>query len=890
MRTSTIPPQLTDPALAAALKDPEWVKLHVPRFDSFHCRYRIYEKFLNEVLKEFCSRVAPLAIVQTRTKDISSFAEKILRKRKTYVDPTEPLPPDPLVRLTDLCGGRVIAQTAAQVQAIRRLIEQCFDIDWANSDDASTRLKTAEFGYRTVNYIVMPNREKLRAAGIAIAVPKEVLGRVRPETARPVRLKAEIQVRTLLEHAYADIGHDLTYKTEVKVPDRIHRSFSAVAAILETADQEFGRLVESLDSFKSNFGSYHSRKQVEDEIARLRVVLSCSPGDTFLIVRVAQLAIAIGDYELAAKILAPHHKLPHQGVQRALGAALTKLHWDTPRSQKFTEGRDLLEAACKHPERDAELLCSLAECWAHCDNPEKAGALFSEAMAVDPAEPRSLCGYLEFQVGRTSSDTVVRLAEPMIRNATERCRVQIEGRVNLPNAWSCLAVFCLLIGDGFGALDALAHLLDLCERPDGRAAKHPCASGRAMSRLRAAISHFRCIKEKLPGFDWLERATLLGLAVTTGDAEALAELRTRASWGSGKPVLRPKDRIVILSGGCSREVEPFMPPFRKQMNSSVKGLSFTVISGGTKMGISGVAGDLAGQSKGHIRAIGYLPRPMYQAQITAEWPCEFNTLYPSEGTDFTPLDPLQGWTDLVVAGVDPAKVKLLAYAGRQISKIECAMALALGARVGVVLNPDLPKGRQFDDPAWTGHRNFLPLPLDAMTLHAFLRMQPLALTEEDRKRLEPAARMTHEDYAKSATPKEPSLQPWNNLDESLKLSNYYQVAFWENVLSDFGLGVRRLTDEDKRRDPLDMARTVGEDGIRKLAEMEHGRWNVERLGYGWRYSREKDVPKHLSPYLIPWHDVPPNIQKYDLDAIRGLPKKLREAGLELVQVKRSDHK
>ena len=36
--------------------------------------------------------------------------------------------------------------------------------------------------------------------------------------------------------------------------------------------------------------------------------------------------------------------------------------------------------------------------------------------------------------------------------------------------------------------------------------------------------------------------------------------------------------------------------------------------------------------------------------------------------------------------------------------------------------------------------------------------------------------------------------------------------------------------------------------------------------------------KKLSPWLIPWNRVPPEIQKFDLDAIANLPKKLREAG------------
>ena len=78
----------------------------------------------------------------------------------------------------------------------------------------------------------------------------------------------------MLEHAWADIGHEMTYKTELKVPDRIHHEFASLAAVLEGVDRQFGVLVHGLEEFKSNFGAYHERKEVEAEIARLRLVLS----------------------------------------------------------------------------------------------------------------------------------------------------------------------------------------------------------------------------------------------------------------------------------------------------------------------------------------------------------------------------------------------------------------------------------------------------------------------------------------------------------------------------------------------------------------------------------------------------------------------------------------
>ncbi len=78
-----------------------------------------------------------------------------------------------------------------------------------------------------------------------------------------------------------------------------------------------------------------------------------------------------------------------------------------------------------------------------------------------------------------------------------------------------------------------------------------------------------------------------------------------------------------------------------------------------------------------------------------------------------------------------------------------------------------------------------------------------------------------------------------------------------------------------------MTELLGKAGLERLAEMEHGRWNVERLLLGWRWAEAKDVARKLSPYLVPWDKLPPEIQEYDLDAIRSLPAKFREAGLEV---------
>lgn len=895
MKSALAPDVLTNPASAAKLTDSEWVALHVPRFKKALPAYKVYEKFLREVLRQAIKRLAPTAVIEVRTKGLASFAEKILRKRKLYQDATVPLPSDPLVRLTDLCGGRVVTQTAEEVKIICRFIESAFDIDWPNSEDVSQRLKPTEFGYRSVHYIVQLNPEKLKAAGITGNVPQELFGfpsgNLGAQAAnRP--LKAEIQVRTMLEHTAASLGHDTLYKSELRVPNRIKRHHAIFSALLENVDTGFGQMLGSLKEYQSSFGAYHDRGEALEEIARLRIVLKCEPKNTKLAVRIARHALAIGEYETAESMLALHATKKEFSVQRTLGRALTEMHWDKPAGAKFRKGCALLEAACAHPPKDSETLCLLAECVAR-DDDERARKLFHEAIQADATEPVTLARYLEFEIAHLNNDNAVRLATPMIRTAMERSRKQIEARVNLPAAWSSLAFFHLLIGESYAAFDALAHVGVLCQGHgkyggDCGQPGRPCAAGRALQRFRATLRRVRCLREKLAGYDWCERAVLLMLAVRVADRDPAEELRGLASWKRGKPYFSPDDRIVILAGACVPELQPQIEALKPHLRRGCEGLSFKLLCGGTKVGVSGLAGDIAEQSSGAIVGFGYMPELLPRAVKEDENDKRFAKRVSSTSKDFTPLDPMQGWTDLVVASVDIRRVKLLCYAGGEISHAECTLALALGARVGVIEDKNLPVERQFPDPAWQKHTNLVRLPMDAMTLRAFLLVDELPLTAEQQQRLEKAARKAHADYMASATPRDPSLKKWEDLEEELKLSNYHQVAYWERLLEGRGLRVRSLTDDDKTHEPLKMEEVIGEDGIRLLAEMEHGRWNVERLLRGWKHAPTKDVANKLNPCLVPWpllKDINgQDYQPYDLDAVRGLPRKLREVGLELEQI------
>ena len=172
-------------------------------------------KLFDDILKKSLDQLGFFGLVQYRAKSVDSFANKIIMKDK-YKNPLE--------EVTDFCGVRVIVHFHSQVKSVCDFIKQNFKIDEANSLDQKSRLNVNEFGYRSIHYIVSPNKESI----LGIHVDKELRN-----------LKAEIQVRTLAEHIWADISHDRIYKTDLKIPQEWKREARLKALHFESANLLF---------------------------------------------------------------------------------------------------------------------------------------------------------------------------------------------------------------------------------------------------------------------------------------------------------------------------------------------------------------------------------------------------------------------------------------------------------------------------------------------------------------------------------------------------------------------------------------------------------------------------------------------------------------------------
>jgi ppGpp synthetase/RelA/SpoT-type nucleotidyltranferase len=162
--------------------------------------------------------------VLARVKDAESAYEKVARKG--YEQPFE--------EIEDWCGLRIICYYHTDIERICEVLKEEFAIH--THEDTAHRLASNEFGYRSTHFIlqikptwaVTPNYKGLQ------------------------NFKAEVQVRTILMHAWAEIEHKLAYKSAEQAPRQFRRKLSLLSAKFEEADEQFEELRKGISDYRTN--------------------------------------------------------------------------------------------------------------------------------------------------------------------------------------------------------------------------------------------------------------------------------------------------------------------------------------------------------------------------------------------------------------------------------------------------------------------------------------------------------------------------------------------------------------------------------------------------------------------------------------------------------------
>ena len=169
-----------------------------------------------------------------RVKNVDSYCEKVLiRKPKDC----------PLLETTDKVGTRVVLLDTTDVDKVCNFIEHCNEWhvqEHAKDIDLIILEHPEEFSYQSDHYIVKPKENYKATCNLEL-------------------LTCEIQVRTILQHAYAEISHDTMYKKDVTLSNQFKRKLASSMAFLEAADEKFVQIYKGMEELNDNRTSLQSQ-------------------------------------------------------------------------------------------------------------------------------------------------------------------------------------------------------------------------------------------------------------------------------------------------------------------------------------------------------------------------------------------------------------------------------------------------------------------------------------------------------------------------------------------------------------------------------------------------------------------------------------------------------
>ncbi|WP_170438676.1 GTP pyrophosphokinase [Ruegeria arenilitoris] len=168
--------------------------------------------------------IAPLDC-DARIKRLESAKKKI--ENKSYSEPFE--------EMTDLVGFRVIVYLESEIELVSRIIRNCFEVDEKNSVNKLTPSTPKEVGYRSLHIVCRlgDQRKDLHEYSGICEIPFEV------------------QIRTTLQHTWAEIEHKQNYKSEHSLPPALQRRLNVVAGTLELLDRELSNIASESKEYNS---------------------------------------------------------------------------------------------------------------------------------------------------------------------------------------------------------------------------------------------------------------------------------------------------------------------------------------------------------------------------------------------------------------------------------------------------------------------------------------------------------------------------------------------------------------------------------------------------------------------------------------------------------------
>jgi len=199
-----------------------WIEHRSMILSQYEKHLKKNEKTLIILTKRFESILSDIdckAQVKGRIKSFEAFYRKLLmRSQSGVID-------KPFETITDIIASRIIVPFLEDLASVEKLIKDNFHV--VETEYKSRELSIREFGYDSIHLLVK--------------IPEDIALKVKSSK----EIKIEIQLRTILQDAWAEVEHELIYKTSIdKIEDTIRRKMIAINATLSLGDTIFQEIRE----------------------------------------------------------------------------------------------------------------------------------------------------------------------------------------------------------------------------------------------------------------------------------------------------------------------------------------------------------------------------------------------------------------------------------------------------------------------------------------------------------------------------------------------------------------------------------------------------------------------------------------------------------------------
>lgn len=155
--------------------------------------------------------------------------------------------------IMDCAGVRIVTYLLDDVKEVAKVVKELFDVNEQHSEDKLELLGANKVGYLSTHYIVTLKDDKIRAG--------ENIYR---------GLTCEVQIRTILEDAWAQIFHDRQYKTQLRTVDSddLSRRTNLLSGSLELLDYQISEVVTAYDRLSGADGVKRLRAILDEPVSR----------------------------------------------------------------------------------------------------------------------------------------------------------------------------------------------------------------------------------------------------------------------------------------------------------------------------------------------------------------------------------------------------------------------------------------------------------------------------------------------------------------------------------------------------------------------------------------------------------------------------------------------